>query len=171
MAQVNLQMCLSLLKVILVEHEIQVPAFLFESCLQTTGNSFCIFLHWQGQGLWSLSNVKQGWRNELDFIHSPGRLSSKPSSQDWLWTVQKLLVISLPSNPVASLASVKQSHSLSSQPRVSFCYFCLPTNNCCDILTIIVTVSFCICQYIATKQSYMPFIFNQNYLLLLFNIC
>lgn len=86
----------------------------------------------------------------------PQEDSSKPTSQDWLWTVQKLFVISLPPNPLASLKSVKQSHSLSSQPRVSFCYFCLPTNNCCDILTIIIMVSYCICQYIATKQSYMP---------------
>lgn len=37
------------------------------------------------------------------------------------------------------LAHIHQtSHSLSSQPRVSFCYFSLSTNNYCDIFTIIV---------------------------------
>lgn len=34
------------------------------------GTFFLHSPHWQGQGLWNWCSVQQGWKNELDLVHS-----------------------------------------------------------------------------------------------------
>ena len=100
-------MNLSLLKVTLV------AASLFKSCLQFTGLSLCI-LH-----------TSKARDSETDAVYSkaermswtwsiPRKTVKQVLNQEWFWTVEKLFIFSLPSNPVSPLMSFKGSHSVKS---------------------------------------------------------
>ena len=109
-------MNLSLLRVTLV------AAPLFKSCLQFTGHSFCI------------PHTSKARDSETDAVYSkaermswtwsiPRKTVKQVLNQEWFWTVEKLLIFSLPSNPVSPLMSFKGSHSLWNLPGVNLLLF------------------------------------------------
>ena len=109
-------MNLSLLRVTLV------AAPLFKSCLQFTGHSFCI------------PHTSKARDSETDAVYSkaermswtwsiPRKTVKQVLNQEWFWTVEKLFIFSLPSNPVSPLMSFKGSHSLWNLPGVNLLLF------------------------------------------------
>ena len=118
-AQFNSQMCLSLLKVTLVEQEHQVS-----STAPPAG----------GHGLRSPDGG-----SEAELPPFPRKAVSKPCYRHQLRTALKLFISHLPSAPASSPVPFRWTQSLWSQPRIS-CLLLQFVNNCGDTLTVTVTV-------------------------------